>query len=71
MQRICCRQFLLHTLVSAKPATRSFFRTNVSLQKGCRTFLSVRPPFPSPLFYKIKSLKSTFSRIFLHFFLAI
>lgn len=36
MQRICCRQFLLHTLVSAKPATRSFFRTNVSLQKGCR-----------------------------------
>ena len=33
MQRICCRQFLLHTLVSAKPATRSFFRTECQLTK--------------------------------------
>lgn len=38
MQRICCRQFLLHTLVSAKPATRSFFRTNVSYKKGAAHF---------------------------------
>lgn len=52
MQRICCRQFLLHTLVSAKPATRSFFRTNVSLQKGCRTFLSVRTLFHRHYFIK-------------------
>lgn len=47
-----------------KTCHSQFLSDECQLTKGCRTFLSVRHPFPSPLFYKIKSLKSTFSVYF-------